>query len=242
MPPVGRCTPCWRCLPTRRRKWRTTARASRRSWKRAPAASTAPRTPEPGPLTTLIRRRCPVPSNATRPARARIPLRFSSRSTPRFAKACGYDGAVSARGTTRTGRVLLAVLVGMVSMGLGWLLWPPSGGGQVRTAKATVVESVLCGPSNAEDLVHVELAGGRVVPARLDGCGHRLGEVLAVEAPYPLPAGEWVVRLAGTGVAPVARDAQRLGAVGVAIAGIAGALLAWRLRGGWTAAHRRVGA
>jgi hypothetical protein len=137
--------------------------------------------------------------------------------------------------------VLLAVLVGVISIGLGWLLWPPAGGGQVRTVKATVVESVLCGPPNAEDLVHVELIGGRVLPARLDGCGHRLGEVLSVEVPYPLPAGEWVARMAGTGVPTVARDGQRLAAIGVAIAGIAGALLAWRLRGGWMAAHRRVG-
>ena len=135
--------------------------------------------------------------------------------------------------------MLLAVLVGVVSIGLGWLLWPPAGGGQVRTAKATVVESVLCGPPNAEDLVHVELIGGRVLPARLDGCGHRLGEVLSVEVPYPLPAGEWIARLAGTGVSTVARDGQRLAAIGVAISGIAGALLAWRLRG-WMAAHRRV--
>jgi hypothetical protein len=138
--------------------------------------------------------------------------------------------------------VLLAVLIGVGSIGFGWLLWPPPGGGHVRAAKATVVESVLCGPPNAEDLVHVELVGGRVVPARLDGCGHRLGEVLAVEVPDPLPAGEWVAQLAGTGVATTARDVQRLGAVGVALAAVAGALLAWRLHGGWTAARRRVAA
>jgi hypothetical protein len=143
-------------------------------------------------------------------------------------------------GTVRVGRVLLAVLVGLGSVGLGWLLWPPASAGQFRSAKATVVESVLCGPSHAEDLVHVELIDGRVVPARLDGCGHRLGEVLAVEVPYPLPPGEWVARLAGTGVPGIARDGQRFGAIGVAIAGLAGALLAWRLRGGWTPTHRRV--
>jgi hypothetical protein len=152
----------------------------------------------------------------------------------------GYDGPVAAMGTGRIGGMLLAVMIGVGSIGLGWLLWPPAGGGHVRAAKATVVESVLCGPPNAEDLVHVELFGGRVVPARLDGCGHRLGEVLAVEVPEPLPAGEWVAHLAGTGVPTPARDVQRLAAIGVAVAAIAGALLAWRLRGGGVAAHRRV--
>jgi hypothetical protein len=149
----------------------------------------------------------------------------------------GYDGPVAARGT-RVGGVLLAVMITGVSIGLGWLLWPPPGGGQFRVAKATVVESVLCGPANAEDLVHVELASGRVVPARLDGCGHRLGEVLSVEVPDRPPAGEWVARLAGTGVPSAARNGQRLGAIGVAVAGIAGALLAWQLRESRMSTHR----
>lgn len=42
-------------------------------------------------------------------------------------------------------------------------------------------------------------------------------------------AGPVVVRLAGTGVPAGARSAQRLSAVGVVVAGTAGALLAWRL-------------
>src|SRR5205823_6476064 len=100
-----------------------------------------------------------------------------------------YDGPVAAKGTARVGGMLLALMIGMGSIGLGWLLWPPPGGGHVHAARATVVESVLCGPPNAEDLVHVELLGGRVIPARLDGCGHRLGEVLAVEVPDPVPIG-----------------------------------------------------
>ena len=143
-------------------------------------------------------------------------------------------------GTGRIGGVLLVVMIGVGSIGWGWLLWPPAGGGHIRAAKATVVESVLCGPPNAEDLVHVELVSGRVVPVRLDGCGHRLGEVLAVDVPDPLPPGEWVAHLAGTGVPTAARDVQRLTAIGVAVAAIAGALLVWRLRGGWLVAHRRV--
>jgi hypothetical protein len=136
--------------------------------------------------------------------------------------------------------VLLALVLGLGSIGMGWLLWPPAGSDVVRAASGTVVQSVLCGPSDAQDLVRVELLDGRELPARLDGCGHRLGEVLAVEVPDPLPAGELVARLSGTGAPTAPSAAQRLGAVGVAVAGIAGALLAWRLRRDWSAARRRV--
>jgi hypothetical protein len=111
----------------------------------------------------------------------------------------------------------------------------------MRAAQGTVVQSVLCGPLGAQDFVHVEFPDGRVLPARLDGCGHRLGEVLPVEVPDPLPAGEVVARLAGTGVSAASTAGRRLGAVGVAVAGIAGALLVWRLRGGWISTRRRVG-
>ncbi|MGH3684545.1 MAG: hypothetical protein ACRDRU_25410 [Pseudonocardiaceae bacterium] len=132
------------------------------------------------------------------------------------------------------------VVLGLV-LGIGWLLWPHAGGGEVRAARATVVQAVLCGPSDGKDLVSVELPNARVVSAWLDGCGHRPGEALNVEVPDPLPAGDVVARLTGTGVPTAAADGQRLGAVGVGAAGIAGALLAWRLRGAWSGARRRVG-
>lgn len=148
---------------------------------------------------------------------------------------------MSVRETVGVGAVLLALVIGLGSIGMGWLLWPHASGGVVRAARGTVVQSVLCGPSDARDVVRVELLDDREVPARLDGCGHRLGEVLTVEVPDPLPAGGLVARLAGTGVPPATVDGQRLGAVGVAVAGIAGALLAWRLRSAWSAARRRVG-
>jgi len=151
-------------------------------------------------------------------------------------------------------RVMALVLVGLGSVGTGWLLWPPADG-VMRAASATVVQSVLCGGSpetlnpktlnpEAPDLeARVEVGGDRELTARLDGCGHRLGEVLTVELPDPLPKGEPVARLAGTGVPTAMAAARRLGAVGVAVAGIAGALLAWRLRGDQDAARRsaRVG-
>lgn len=131
----------------------------------------------------------------------------------------------------------------MVVIGTGWL-WrtgpAATGGGDVRAVRGTVVESVLCGPSDARDSLRVELLDGRVVPARLDGCGHQLGEVLPVEVPDPLPAGELVARLAGTGVPAGAARGQRLGTAGVVVAGIAGALLVWQLHTGWRAARRRV--
>lgn len=151
-----------------------------------------------------------------------------------------YDARVAAHPRVRV--ALLAVVVGVGSLGLGWLLWPPSGPRAVLDARGTVVESVVCGPPGARDLLHVELPDGRVLPARLDGCGHHLGEVLSLQVPDPLPTGEFVARLAGTGVPAVAADGQRLAAIGVAIAGIAGASLAWRLRGGWITTRRTLSA
>lgn len=136
--------------------------------------------------------------------------------------------------------MLLALVLGLGSIGVAWLLWPPAGAGVVRAGQGTVVQSVLCGPSDAQDLVRVEMLDGRELPARLDGCGHRLGEVLAIELPDPLPAGELVAHLSGTGAPTTPSTAQRLGAVGVAVAGSAGASLAWRLRRDCSAARRRV--
>ncbi len=147
---------------------------------------------------------------------------------------------MAASGTGRVGTVLIVLVMGLGSVGMGWLLWPPEGRGDVRSARGTIMQSVLCGPPDAQDFVHVELPDGRVLPAWLDGCGHRLGEVLPVEVPNPLPAGEFVARLAGTGVSAATADVRRLGAVGAVVAGIAGALLAWRLRCSGLSA-RRVG-
>ncbi len=124
--------------------------------------------------------------------------------------------------------VALALVTGLGVV--GWLLWPQAGPDDYRIAIGTVVQSADCGPPDARDLLQVELLDGRVMPAELDGCGNRLGEVLTVEVPDPLPAREVVVRLAGTGVPAATATAQRLSAVLVAVAGIAGALLAWRLR------------
>lgn len=123
---------------------------------------------------------------------------------------------------------------------LPWLVASSTSGGQ-REARGTVVQSVLCGSPSARDEVRVELADGRVIPARLDGCGHRSGEVLTVEVPDPLPPGGVMVRVAGTGVPAGGVSGQRLGTAGAALAALAGALLAWRLRDGHPAPPRRVG-
>lgn len=149
---------------------------------------------------------------------------------------------VTRRMAVGVGAVILALVMGLI--GLGWLLWP-SARGEVHLARGTVVRAVNCGASDARDWLRVELLDGRVVPARLDGCGHRPGEVLTVEVSDPLPAGDVpvgdvpagdvpagdvIARLPGTGVPAAQANGQRIAAVGVAVAGIAGALLAWRLR------------
>ncbi len=126
---------------------------------------------------------------------------------------------------------MLALVMGLGLVGLGWLLWPPAPG-DVHIARGTVVRAAGCGPSGGQDVLRVELldGNGSAVPARLDGCGHRPGEVLTVEVPDPLPTGEVVARLVGTGVPAATVVGQRLTVAGVAVAGVAGALLAWRLR------------
>lgn len=135
---------------------------------------------------------------------------------------------------TRTGTVrvvtMLALVVGLGVLALGWLLWPGARASDVRMARGTVVQAVDCGPAAARDGLRIELLDGRAISGRLDGCGHGLGEVLTVEVPDPLPAGDVVVRLPETGVPAATAHAQRIGAIGVAVAGTAGALLAWRLR------------
>lgn len=126
------------------------------------------------------------------------------------------------------GGVVLAL-----TAGAAWLLWPHSGSTDYRVALGTVVRSADCGAPEARDILRIELLDGRALPAQLDGCGNRPGEVLSVEVPDPLPTDQpdqVVVRLAGTGVPAATTTAQRLAAVEVAVAGIAGALLAWRLR------------
>lgn len=130
----------------------------------------------------------------------------------------------------RTNVVLIGVMVLALAAGLGLLFWPATGSGEYRVALGTVQQPAQCGPLDARDLLRVELVDGREVAAHLDGCGHLPGAVLTVEVPDPLPAGDVVVRLAGTGVPAATTTAQRLSAVLVAFAGIAGALLAWRLR------------
>lgn len=129
------------------------------------------------------------------------------------------------RDAVQVGSVVLALVTA-----LGWLLWPDSTGADYRLALGTVVRSADCGRPDARDSLHIELPDGRALPAQLDGCGNRPGEVLSVEVPDPLPPGQVVARLVGTGVPAAATTIQRLSAVGVAGAGIAGAVLAWRLR------------
>ena len=126
---------------------------------------------------------------------------------------------------------LVLALAGMLAL-VGWLLWPDVGSENFRLAQGTVLQQAQCGPPGARDSVRLDLNDGRTTVARLDGCGNHPGEVLTVEVPDPLPAGDVVVRLAGTGVPATAATAQRLAAVLAGGAGIAGAVLAWRLHRG----------
>lgn len=123
------------------------------------------------------------------------------------------------------GVVALAV-VGVLAAA-GWLFWPQSDSFVV--ARGTVLQTADCVSPKARDSLRVDL-GGRAVLAQLDGCGNVPGEVLSVEVPDPIPKGPLVVRLAGTGVPAEVTYAQRVAAVLVLAAGMAGAVLAWRLR------------
>ena len=134
----------------------------------------------------------------------------------------------------RSDRILEGALVLVLGLGLavvgGLLLWPVTADDDYRVALGSVVQSADWGQAGARDSLRVELVDGQAVQPQVDGCGNLPGEVLAVEVPNPLPPGDVVVRLAGTGVPAATATAQRISAVLVAVAGIAGALLAWRLR------------
>ncbi|MDQ3887225.1 MAG: hypothetical protein M3308_09550 [Actinomycetota bacterium] len=133
-----------------------------------------------------------------------------------------------ARTSTWPAGVLALVLAAVLAV-IGWLLWPAEASPNYRPAQATVVQGAECGGSNARDVVRLEF-DGRTTMAKLDGCGHRTGDVLAVEVPQPVPAGELTVRLAGTGVSVESIIERRLAAVLTVLAGAAGATLAWRVR------------
>jgi hypothetical protein len=124
--------------------------------------------------------------------------------------------------------VVVVAVVGVLAAA-GWLFWPQSDSSYL-VARGVVLQTAQCGPPEARDSLRVELLDGRAIPAQLDGCGNLPGEVLSVEVPDPIPKGPLVVRLAGTGVPAAVTYAQRVAAVLVVAAGLAGAVLAWRLR------------
>ncbi|MQA14905.1 MAG: hypothetical protein GEV09_12235 [Pseudonocardiaceae bacterium] len=130
-----------------------------------------------------------------------------------------------ARGTGWPAGVLALAVVGLLAVS-GWLVWPS--GADYRSAPATVVESAECGPSDASDVVRVDLEG-RAVAAALDACGHRVGARVTVEILVGAVRDGMTVRLAGTGVPAGATTAQRVAAVLLVVAGGAGALLGWQL-------------
>lgn len=90
-----------------------------------------------------------------------------------------------------------------------------------RPALATVVDSTPCGPPDARDTVRVEV-DGRSEQLPLDGCGNPVGVELQVELGA---GGEQLVRIAGTGPSPHGDLVDRLSALLLVLAGLAGALL-----------------
>ncbi|HEY8373690.1 MAG TPA: hypothetical protein VIL00_13170 [Pseudonocardiaceae bacterium] len=132
--------------------------------------------------------------------------------------------------------VLVLLALGLVGVGTAAVVWWPVwfGAGEgtaTRPATATVQAHAPCGDPQARDTVEFELDGERH-QARLNGCGHRAGEVLQVAVPTEAdPSGELVVQLADA--VPVTEGpglGRRLTMVLLAVAGMAGGVLLLALR------------
>lgn len=137
------------------------------------------------------------------------------------------------RRTSVSAPAVTVVLVAALALAvLGWLLWPSADPGAFRPARATVVDAAACGDAPSREIVVVQTGRGEV-RASLNGCGHTVGETIAVEVQQGSD-GELVVRLAGTGLSTSAVTGKRLTAVLVVVAAGAAGALAWRL-------HRRPG-
>lgn len=116
-------------------------------------------------------------------------------------------------------------------MGVGVALavwWPGSGGAtRARSVSATVVSASSCQGPNAYDTVELTI-DGQQERARLDGCGHREGDVITVDVPRST-GGDLLVQ--PSGATPVGSGiAGRLSALLVSIAALAGAGYAHLLR------------
>jgi hypothetical protein len=115
--------------------------------------------------------------------------------------------------------VLLGAGIATLYGGLHRVPAPPA----PRAATGTVLESAPCARPGARDIV-VFVVDGRSYQLPLDACGNQPGILLDVEL-VTAAGGQPAVRLAGTGSAPRDLAAERVGALLLALAGAAGALL-----------------
>jgi hypothetical protein len=145
-----------------------------------------------------------------------------SHSDPKF---CDYRGVAVRRGPSRW---LIAAAAALVVVGVALAVWwPGSGSAESRTVSATVVSAASCQGANAYDTVELTIDGVKK-RARLDGCGHREGDVLTVDVPQSA-GGDLLVQPAGAN--PVGSGVTgRLSALLVSIAALAGAGYAHLLR------------
>ncbi|GDY33100.1 hypothetical protein GTS_47330 [Gandjariella thermophila] len=109
-----------------------------------------------------------------------------------------------------------------MAVGVALVVWWPGSGGatRTRTVSATVVAASSCQGPNAYDTVELTIDGQKK-RARLDGCGHREGDVLNVDVPQS-SGGDLLVQ--PSGAAPVGSGVSgRLSALLVSVAALAGA-------------------
>lgn len=121
---------------------------------------------------------------------------------------------------------LVALVLGLVAVGVAVALWWPAERTPAQRAAATVVEPASCGGGNAYDRVELKV-GEETKRARLDGCGHSVNEVVEVVVPADT-SGEFLVQAAGT-VSDDVPFESRLAAMLVCLSGLAGGLYTYLL-------------
>ncbi|MEU4807294.1 hypothetical protein [Actinosynnema sp. NPDC023587] len=122
---------------------------------------------------------------------------------------------------------LILLVVGLAGVAAAVALWWPGGAStasaETQRVQATVVTPAPCGGSDTYDRIEVKI-GDQARTAKLDGCGHRSGEVVEVVLPADTN-GEFTAQMAGS--TPVSTPFEgRLTAMLVGLSGLAGGLYA----------------
>ncbi|RKT52706.1 hypothetical protein [Saccharothrix australiensis] len=119
---------------------------------------------------------------------------------------------------------LVLLVVGLAGVAAAVVLWGPGDArGEVPSVEATVVAPASCGGVDAYDRVELRI-GDQTRTAKLDGCGHRQDEVIAVVAPADT-SGDFTVQVAESAPAAVSFKI-RLAAMLTCLSGLAGGLYA----------------